>query len=646
MCGIVAVLTRDPDFSLNLLEKMRDRLAHRGPDGFGSWMERHGDGSAVGLGHRRLSIIDLRVVANQPMASADGRYQIIFNGEIYNYVELREELRQAGVPFRTDSDTEVLLAAYERWGSGLLGKLNGMFAFAIWDRSERTLFVARDRFGEKPLYYGHMPGGGIALASEVKALLAYPQMAGGADFEQVERLLRGGSMLGHGRTMFRGISEFPAATAAVFGANGQELRRWRYWTPDYTAVRKNTKPADAIAEFRERLQKSLLQRLRSDVKFGACLSGGLDSSTLVGMLARMRSERGIRLQDTYSARFDDDPTISEGTYIDRVIQYTGLTPHAVSPTAGEFVADARSLYWHQEIPFLSPSIYLEWRVLKFAKSMGTTVMIDGQGADELLGGYSHFFEARQMDLVSQGRFFSLARETSAANRRLDSVRNRYVASERRFSNRVGLSYGDIFNRVKGEWRGRLSQVVRGRQKSVDTRPGIPQGEGRFRQWLAGGILYDMLPNQLHSADRSAMAFGVETRFPFLDYELVDWAIGLPNDIMFADGWQKHVLRSAAEGFIPDDVRWRPDKVGFAAPTDLWMRAGMKDWMADRLFQRSLADVPGYDRSKTEQMWADHLSEAADYSWPLYRIASIGEWLAMDDEGIWSSAQKPAIAAAG
>ena len=637
MCGIVALITPDPRFRRATLEAMRDRLAHRGPDGRGAWMERLPNGGWLALGHRRLSIIDLSAGADQPMLSPDGRLCVCYNGEIYNYIELRDELKKEGVTFRTQSDTEVLLAAYSRWGEKCLDRFNGMFAFALWDRSAQRLFVARDRFGEKPLYSAALPDGGIAFASEAKALFGYPGVSPDVDIAEVDRFIAGAPLIEGERTLFRSVNRLPASNAVVIDSSGREVRRWRYWTPDYTKINEGIKLADAAEEFGARLRKSLLLRLRSDVQVGACLSGGVDSSILVGLLSKMRSEKGGILRNAYSARFDDDPTVSEGDYIDLVLKHTGAHGHAVSPRGDEFARDARKLYWHQEIPFLSPSIYLEWRVLKLARESGTTVMIDGQGADELLGGYQHYFAMRQQDLMSSGRIWRLMGETRAFDRRLRDAADQYVDGHRRFDPNVALGPQELLRRAWSHHSRRLKDRLRGRQPgppAPDGRPGVPEYHGLFRRQLAAGLLYDMLAKQLHSADRSAMAFGVETRFPYIDYELVDWAITLPDEVMIAEGWQKLVLRHAAGDAIPTEVKWRADKVGFAAPQDNWIREGIADWMAERLFDKGLSRIPSYDVSQARRLWDEHRSGRADRSWALFRWASVAEWLSFADVDEW------------
>src|ERR1700674_5395412 len=299
MCGIVVVAGEKIDTSV--LNRMRDRLAHRGPDGARSWSS--ADGGAISLGHRRLAIIDLSTAADQPMLSRDGRLVIVYNGEVYNYIELREELRARGHVFRTESDTEVLLTAYEEWGADFLLRLNGMFAFALWDGRQRRLLLARDRFGEKPLFYSRLARGGIAFASEAKALFAHPHIHPAVDEDVLRSYIDGHYYESEEPTLFKGVQRLPGGHAMTVDEAGQITRSWRYWTLDLSpaqAVPSSTytyKEGEAVDEFRHLLERSVSMRLRSDVPVGTSLSGGLDSSTVVALVAKMRDGRGIITQN-------------------------------------------------------------------------------------------------------------------------------------------------------------------------------------------------------------------------------------------------------------------------------------------------------------------------------------------------------------
>jgi asparagine synthase (glutamine-hydrolysing) len=624
VCGFVAVIAPE-GLTPDVLDAMRDRLAHRGPDGARSWMTTT-PRSVVGLGHRRLSIIDLTHAADQPMFDPSGELALAYNGEIYNYVELRDELRAAGRVFSTQSDTEVLLAAYEQWGTDCLRRLNGMFAFALWDGRRGELFLARDRFGEKPLFYTGLPGGGLAAASEMKALFAHPAVRVSPRESAVRSYVAGRFYEDGEETMFDGIVRLMPAHAIVVGDDGSVRRRWRYWTPDYAAVDESFDEADAVERFRDLLERSVRTRLRSDVPVGTSLSGGLDSSAIVCLLAAARMQTPTLTQNTFSGRFDDtDPTLSEGPYIDLVVERAAVRAHGVTPTATGLIEESELLHWHQEEPFLSASIYLQWCVMRLARQHETTVLLDGQGADELLAGYQFYFPAYQLDLVDRRRLGRLVRDTLAFRRRLRRASLGYANSLRRFDHNVALGARALASAWRGGWNLPVSDYDAGIPRAA---PGM-----RLRRQLAEALQYNSLPMLLRYADRNAMAFSRETRFPFLDHELVDWCVTLPDRAFIHDGWQKHILRQATGDILPPQIRWRADKVGYAAPLDLWLRDPLREWARERLFGGRIVEVEGYERSSVEELWRRHLA-GENHSWALWRWISLSEWFALVDTGAW------------
>ncbi|HZT94276.1 MAG TPA: asparagine synthase (glutamine-hydrolyzing) [Gaiellaceae bacterium] len=635
MCGIVAVISREA-LSRDVLDAMRDRLAHRGPDGAQSWMARTPRG-VVGLGHRRLSIIDLTHAADQPMFDASCDLALVYNGEIYNYLELRKELRATGRVFSSESDTEVLLAAYEQWGTDCLPRLNGMFAFALWDGRRRELFLARDRFGEKPLFYTLLPGGGFASASEMKALFAHPDVPVSPRPTAVQDYVNGRFHEDDEETMFDGVLRLMPAHAMLVGDDGSVRRQWRYWTPDYTAIDEAFDEEAATQRFRSLLEQSVRLRLRSDVPVGTSLSGGLDSSTIVCLLAAARIHTPTLTQNTFSGRFDDsDPTLSEGPYIDLVVKKAGVRAHSVTPTALGLIEESERLHWHQEEPFLSASIYLQWCVMRLSLEHQTTVLLDGQGADELLAGYQYYFPTYQRDLVDRRQFGRLFRDTRAFRRRLRHASRGYADSLRRFDHNVALG----LRVLAAAWRNERSLQGKHLEGVPPAAPGT-----RLRRQIAEALQYNSLPMLLRYADRNAMAFSRETRFPFLDHELVDWCVALPDRAFVRDGWQKHILRQATGDILPPQIRWRADKVGYAAPLDLWLRDSLLEWARERLFTGPIVDLDGYDRAGIETLWLRHQA-GENHSWALWRWISLNEWFALIDSGTWRRGLGPASPAVG
>lgn len=620
MCGFVVWIASESvdDSTLTL---MRDMLTHRGPDNGSNWIESK---KRIGFGHRRLSIIDTSHGADQPMHYAQGRLSIVFNGEIYNYIELRDELRALGHLFETQSDTEVLLAAYAQWGENCLPRLNGMFAFALWDADAQELLVARDRFGEKPLFVGKTKNGDVIYASEMKAILIHPQMQVAANQAAIDLYVRSTWYEDAEMTFFQDIERIPPSHALVIDVNGNEKRRWRYWTPNYE---REIQISDAEAErrFSQLLARSVNMRLRADVPVGSSLSGGLDSSAIVGLLAAERSKRPFS-QNTFSACFDTDPTISETPFIDAVVDYTHVNSFRVNPDPAKLMQESERLHWHQEEPFLSASIYLQWCVARLAKENNTTVMLDGQGADELLAGYQFWYQQYQLDMLDKRNYYSLIADTWRFTRRLKKSSSLYADSARRFNARSAYGWRELLRK----WRSRPGLWGYPYESGV---PALTRGM-RLKRILAEALQYNSLPMLLRYADRNAMAFSRESRMPFLDYDIVDFVIGLPSRQLIRKGWQKWILRRITEGFIPDSVRWRADKVGYAAPLDIWLRGAMKDWAQQRVFAPELDAIKGYDRNTMRKLWDEHQSGNANHSWALWRWISLTEWFALLDKGYW------------
>jgi asparagine synthase (glutamine-hydrolysing) len=361
------------------------------------------------------------------------------------------------------------------------------------------------------------------------------------------------------------------------------------------------------------------------VPVGSSLSGGLDSSVIVGLLSHGRNASSFT-QNTFSACFPSDPTISENKEIEAVVSHTGVNSFSVAPDPYRLAEESALLHWHQEEPFLSASIYLQWCVARLAKQNNTTVLLDGQGADELLAGYQFYFRQRQLDLLDQGRVALAMRETAKFNRRLRAVSKQYEESHRRFNTSVAYSTDELKS------LGKSLPAVFHYPYQIGTAPANPGF--RLRRTLSEALLYNSLPMLLRYADRNAMAFSREARLPYLDYDLVDFCVRLPDDFYVRNGWQKWVLREAAGSSIPSKIRWRADKVGYAAPLDYWLRRELRDWGHDRIMDSRLVGVPGYDRQVVSVLWHEHQTEVANHSWALWRWISLSEWLSIYSAGWW------------
>jgi asparagine synthase (glutamine-hydrolysing) len=619
MCGIYGEVTFRPGgVSRELLHEATETVRHRGPDGHGylGWEPDAGrpdpcrevreipGAPLAAFGHRRLSVIDLSGAASQPMGTPEGDLWITYNGEVYNYIELRNELAANGHRFRTASDTEVILHAYREWGEECLSRFNGMWAFGILDLGRKRLFCARDRMGVKPFYY-HCGGGRFRFGSEIKQLLADPSVSrephAGAAYDY---LVHG--ILDHSdRTFFRSIRQLRGGSFLTVDLTGQSadpvIRR--YWGVDPGGRLDGLPDARYAERLRELLEDSVRLRLRSDVPVGSCLSGGLDSSAIVCIANRLlRGEGKAGRQNTFSSCFEDR-RFDERPFIDAVAASTAVATHCVFPRGGEVFRELPRLSWHQDEPFGSTSIYAQWCVFRLARENGVKVMLDGQGADELLGGYHGYFDPHLAGLLADGRIAAAVREM-AQLRRI----HRYGAAnlaKRILATRLGPESPIL--RLGARLLGTSAREVldagflaEGGKESL--LPGIPRVRGRSMLWgaLHESFFHTSLPALLHYEDRNSMAHSVESRVPFLDYRLVEYVFSLPDDQKIRNAVTKFVLRNAMEGILPDTVRGRMDKMGFVTPEEEWLKGNIgKEW--DRRLERAPAGIfdPQALRSRIE-----------------------------------------------
>jgi len=584
---------------------MSERIAHRGPDGSRIVVRDH----RVGLAHRRLAIIDLSDAAAQPMRSPSGA-EIVYNGEIYNYIELRTELKALGVNFQTESDTEVLLAAYDEWGTACLEHLNGMFAFALYDPRRRMLFAARDRFGEKPFYYHRTPDGRFVFASEIKALLAHPNVPCRPQMRSIFRFLRYKETDRDPETFFEEIWALPPAHFLTLSVDDGRVELHRYWALADTPIDLSPR-AELVERYRDLLADSIRIRLRSDVPIGSSLSGGLDSSAIVGYIARAC---GVEHQHTFSARFPGH-ALDEGRYIGDVVAFTRAEGYEVVA-----VPDAAALArtaWHQEQPFLSLSIFAQWSVMRLAREAGVKVLLDGQGADETLGGYHFYLGAHYRELFRRGRWVRLAREVSA------------YADQNGLRRLGALSYYALpvevarqakrFVPARGVAR-EFAAVHGGMQEAL---PRIYRDE--LRQALYASATSTMLPSLLRYADRNSMAFSREVRLPYLDHRLAEFAFRLPSEMRLHGATTKLILRDAMREYLPGSVRARLDKIGYAPPQRAWLLGPLCDFVGDLLDDRRTADRPWTDAMQVRGAWAAFLGGDPRPESEVLRAVSLELW---------------------
>jgi len=628
MCGISGIATPGGKADARLARLMVEGLAHRGPDSTGCE-----DLGAAVLAQQRLSILDPTPSGFQPMASADGRHWIVHNGEIYNFLELADELAAAGHRFRTETDTEVILAAYAEWGTACVERFNGIWAFALWDRERERLFLSRDRLGVKPLFYAEH-GGGIAFASEIKGLLALPDVSRDPEPGAIRDFLLDALVDHSDRTFFRSVRRLPAAHNLVLGRDGARTIE-RYWGPpplsEDVAFAPRASDADLVEELRALLIDSVALQLRSDVALGSCLSGGVDSSSIVtiasglrsGSLARQRAhaERDALPQHAFFAEFRE-PGIDERDYVDAVVARTGVELHTVTPSAADFFDTLPSVMWHQDEPFGSASIVAQYHVMRLAREAGVRVLLDGQGADELLAGYPRVRPARLLGALRRrdlGTVARLAPGEAASIVRSTLQRPAYLASVlRRTGRAVARRVPFLEGRRLPGWAGDLTRDAESLQS-----PKAMDGGTLLAATLWDEVARTSLPALLRYEDRNSMAFGIEARVPFLDHRIVELSMRLPDRLKIEGDRRKAALLDAMRGIVAPQVLARRDKIGFVPPQDRWLREVVSRW--SDLTRAPHAEDAGYLRPRTVARTLERISAGAPTAVP-WRILNLELWL--------------------
>ncbi|MFY7667993.1 MAG: asparagine synthase (glutamine-hydrolyzing) [Crocinitomicaceae bacterium] len=575
MCGIAGILSKSNPVQIRELKKMTDIIHHRGPDGDGHWINEMGN---VGFGHRRLSIIDLSNYASQPMHFGNGRFTITFNGEIYNYLEIRQDLLQKGYTFSSNSDTEVLLALYAQKGAACLEELDGMFAFAIWDDLEKVLFCARDRFGEKPFHYAFSNDGKFVFGSEIKQLFEVG-ISRKCNQKILFNFFESNHVLHDPRnpqeTFYQEVYRLEPAYYMIVTPDLNVVKK-RYWDLNMDSENKEISLQDAADKFYELMLQSVKLRLRSDVPVGSSLSGGLDSSTIVCLIDKLNANQTIA-QKTFSARFKNFER-DEGKFMQMVIDSTNVEPHFTFPDEQKFVSDFKKVCWHQEEPFSGPSVFAQWEVMKLAKQNNVTVLLDGQGADESLAGYHYFFHTYLNELKRN--------QSSLYERELNAYRSRHNPNyglEQSISSAKQHSFEEklkdlirpiyrTFNPIKQEApSGHVPDFLNQEFTSqFESEEKLPEHTGGLKEQLYVNNCVIGLNNLLRFADRNSMAFSREMRLPFLSHQLVEFLFSLPNEFKIYDGWTKYVMRKAFEPILPNEITWRVDKIGYEPPQSRWM----------------------------------------------------------------------------
>jgi asparagine synthase (glutamine-hydrolysing) len=622
MCGIAGGFWRAPATSINqLVEVALSAMQRRGPDHQGYDCHVIPQGTIV-LGHTRLSIIDLSSAAQQPMYSEDRRFGVVFNGEIYNYLEIRTELEGLGVQFFTRSDTEVLLEAWAKWGAKALARFKGMFAFAVFDRMHETLTFVRDQFGIKPFFYAY-EAGGVQFASEIHALRVLKRERAQLNWQRAyDYLVHGEYDFGEESFIDGILNLMPGHMLCIDLNNPLASEPVAWWRPSIAPC-EPISFASASDLLREKFLANIRLHLRSDVPLGAALSGGIDSSAIVCAMRYLEPDANIHTF-SYIAR---DSQVSEESWVDKVNQYTNAVPHKTLVSGKELALDLEDLIATQGEPFGGTSIYAQYRVFKLAKEHGVTVTLEGQGADEIMGGYNGYPGQRIHSLIDQGQYaqawaFLNQWATWPGRSRLEGLKRVVGEYSTGWLNNALRNLNGMENLPGWIRPGPLLEsgvsMVFPEIKSPYEQPGR-----RMMADLATSLSQRGLLGLLRHGDRNSMRFSVESRVPFLTADLSEFMLSLPEEYLVSPrGQTKRLLRAAMRGIVPDEILERRDKVGFATPEKQWlleMTDTIRVWLSEDL------KLPFLNQSVLLMHFEEVAIGRRPFTWQVWRWINFFQW---------------------
>ena len=612
MCGIVARIASDPGVARASGAEAIRVLAHRGPDDDGSWSDEY-----AWLGHRRLSIIDLSSGGHQPMVHQPSGVVITYGGEIYNYLELRSELEDAGHRFRTRSDTEVLLAAYVEWGAACLPRLNGMWSFLIWDPRSHSAFFARDRLGVKPFYFAFVEDG-LSIASEPKALLTLHPTLRRVDETALYGFLAEGELYTGARSFYDGINVLEAGHCGTFAPGNERPNIRRYWAPPVDSS-SHADAREPVEQFGALLHDAVRLRMRSDVPIGFTLSGGLDSSAILQAAASAVGPAAPRLH-AFTSVYANPPgarIIDERHWAGVVAaRFVNVDLEQVPAGDTDWLGVLERIAWHMDGPGYSPAVFPLWRIMERARARGIPVLLEGQGADELLGGYPQYAALALWESLARLQLETFARDFQSYARTFPArllalwlVRERLPFVKAMYRQRVGALGAidpEFARRSRGDAPVRVSHTVNGRLRDDLTR--------------------DILPGLLQYGDAISMAHSVESRLPFLDYRLVELVVSMPSHLKVGRGETKRILRNHLRTVGLPEVANRRDKQGYPTPADAWLRANNGAILRSVLLSPHAA-IRAYCTDRGLRRIVDHhVSGGRGSGNHLYRLLAAEIWL--------------------
>ncbi len=618
MCGITGVFNYREKLPVDksLLERMNRAIRHRGPDDDGSYFM---DAAGVALGHRRLSIIDLDA-GGQPMANEDGKLWIVYNGEIYNFGELRRELESHGHIFRTNCDTETIVHGWEQWGVDGLPRLNGMFAFALWDETQRRLVLARDPFGIKPIYYWD-DGSTLLFGSEIKAILEHPKVKRAVDIEGLDQFLTL-TFVPSERTAFEGIKKLPPGFILECDERGVRTRRFYKVIPSMITGRSE---ADLVHELRELIEAAVRRQMISDVPVGAMLSGGVDSTTISTLMTAITGEP----IDTFTVGFSGDFDENELEFARATSKQIGSRHHDLEISAAEYDEFLPRSIWSLEEPVATASTLAFFKVCELAREH-VKVVLTGQGADEPFAGYPRHLAERYGGLyrtiprpMRDGLIAPLVRALPRNEQLKRAVRSHTIGS-------AGARLAEVYTIFDAGLKARLypggpmGEAPTNGCASIDLWQADVAGLDSFTQMLYIDARFSLSDNLLLYSDKMAMAVSLEARVPFLDLDLMKFVESLPPGLKVKGRTQKYLLKKAVSKWIPDEVI-RRRKIGFSTPIDRWFRSELGSTIRDRLLDPSSACAEYFNVAELERMLEDHRRGRQDYKRALFSLLTFELW---------------------
>lgn len=663
MCGIGGVINKN-EFDLTVLAEFTNIIKHRGPDDEGyavfkdlsappecfagsdtvlTTYQMHtgyqpvhninnfsSQKAKLAFCHRRLSILDLSPLGHQPMSYADGRYWIVYNGEIYNYLEIKDELLALGYQFVSDTDTEVILAAYAAWGEDCLHKFNGMWAFAIYDRTTQIVFFSRDRFGIKPLYYWFSPDGTFYFGSEIKQFTVVSGWEAIINSQRAYDYLLYALTDHTDETLFHKVYQLqPGYAAKIHIEDLRSVKNGRIETHKWyhiTYIKYKGTFHEAVDEFRDLLHDALKKHLRADVAVGSCLSGGLDSSSIVCIVNNFLKEEGKQeMQNTFSscsiyAKYD------EREWMEVVTRQTNVAAHFVYPSISNLMEMTPRIIWQQDEPYQSNSVYLGWHVFEDAKKNNVTVLLNGQGADEFLAGYvGGYVNSRVVNLFKHLKLKSLVAEMKGARRHhgytyKDMLKALLYYYSPTVIKNFFRKHSEVFS-LEPEWIN-LEMLDAKRVHPFDQ---LNLEYSNIRELSLQQLFCSNLQKLLHWEDRNSMAHSIETRVPFLDYRLVEFVLGLPEEYILKEGVTKRILREAMNGILPDRIKNRMDKNGFVTPEERWLKIENPDIFRAKI-KDAILKANGIISENAIVYLEKMIKGKIPFDYSYWRIIQFAEWM--------------------